>query len=60
MLECKSVIQSLPPMFDIMNMHTIIMNTIVTYLMHVESVESVPGFICTPETHLKRERPNHV
>ena len=53
MLECKSVIQSLPPMFDIMNMDTIIMNTIVTYLMHVESVESVPGFICTPETHLK-------
>ena len=44
------------------HMHPIIMNAIATYLIHVESVESVPGCICTPptESHLKPEGQNHV
>ena len=44
------------------HMHPIIMNTIATYLIHVESVESVPGCFCTPptESHLKPEGQNHV
>ena len=55
--------QPLPPMIDIINnKNPIIMNTIATYLIHVESVESVPGCICTPptESHLKPEGQNHV
>ena len=53
--------QPLPPLIDIINnKNPIIMNTIVTYLMHVESVESVPGLICTPESHLKLDGQTHV